>query len=88
MLELALFANSSLLPLCCLSGGSHMTQKPKNADKLEALRREVMIGVGEYERGDVIKINSEEEMEQFFADIQQEVEAELAAERDHSSSSK
>ncbi len=52
----------------------------EDAAKLEALRREVMIGVEQYERGEYIEINSEEDMNQLFADIHREIADEIATE--------
>jgi antitoxin ParD1/3/4 len=77
-LETGRFQNASEVVRAALS--IMEKQNAEDAAKLEALRREVMIGVEQYERGEYIEINSEEELDQLFADIHAEIEAEMKAE--------
>lgn len=77
-LETGRFQNASEVVRAALS---LLEQKnAEDAAKLEALRREVMIGVEAYERGEYISINSDEEMDAFFEQLHAEVDSKLAAE--------
>lgn len=42
--------------------------------KLEALRREVMIGVEQYERGETIQLNTDEDIDRYFDDLANRVD--------------
>ncbi len=79
-LETGRYQNASEVVRAALS-----LMQQKNAEdeaKLEALRREVMIGVDEYERGEYIELHTKEDRDRFFADLHAEVKAELEAESD------
>ncbi len=78
-LETGRFQNASEVVRAALS-----LMEQKNAEdeaKLEALRKEVMLGIESYERGDYITINSEEELDKLFEEMRAEVDAEIAAEQ-------
>ena len=49
--------------------------------KLEWLRAAAKEGFDDFERGDYVTITSDQELDDFFREIRQEVDAELAAER-------
>ena len=78
-LESGRFQNASEVVRAALS--LMEKQNAEDEAKLEALRKEVMIGVEAYERGEYTEINSKEELDQIFAEMRAEVDAEIAAEQ-------
>ncbi len=79
-LESGRFQNASEVVRAALS--LMEKQNAEDEAKLEALRREVMIGIEEYERGEYIELHTKEDRDRFFADLHAEVKAELEAESD------
>jgi antitoxin ParD1/3/4 len=50
----------------------------ENEAKIEALRREVAIGMAEYQRGEYIMLETDEDVERLFAGIYAEIDEESA----------
>lgn len=54
-----------------IRAGLHLLEKQKQEDeaKLEALRREALVGLEAYERGDYTALDTDEAFDKFFDDI-------------------